>query len=223
MSKQQDLQKQQAAKKALDYIKTDTIVGIGTGSTVDFFIEELVAIKNDLAGVVASSNRSKEKLLQHGFDVLDINSASHIDVYVDGADEVTHAGYAIKGGGGAQTLEKLGASISKSFICIVDESKLVDRLGVEFPLALEVLPDARSYVGRECVKLGANPVYRDGLVTDCGNIILDVYGLNYSDLSELNVILNNIVGVVGHGLFIKEKADKIIVASDDKVVVVDPR
>lgn len=223
MSKQQDLQKQQAAKKALDYIQTDTIVGIGTGSTVDFFIEELVAIKHDLAGVVASSNRSKEKLLQHGFDVLDINSASHIDVYVDGADEVTHAGYAIKGGGGAQTLEKLVASISKSFICIVDESKLVDRLGVEFPLALEVLPYARSYVGRECVKLGANPVYRDGFVTDCGNIILDVYGLNYSDLSELNNILNNIVGVVGHGLFIKEKADKILVASDDKVVVIDPR
>lgn len=223
MSKQQDLQKQRVAKKVIDYIKPEMIVGVGTGSTVDFFIEELAVIKYDLAGVVASSKRSKEKLLQHGFDVLDINSVSQIDVYIDGADEVTRDGYAIKGGGGAQTLEKLVASIADTFICIVDESKLVTHLGHEFPLALEVIPDARSYVGRECIKLKANPVYRGGVKTDNENIILDIYGLDFSNLTELDIILNNIVGVVGHGLFIKEKADKVLIASDNEVVVIDTK
>jgi ribose 5-phosphate isomerase A len=217
----QDQKKQLVAKKALKFITPDTIVGVGTGSTVDFFIKELSALKNEISAVVASSLRTKLQLQEHGFEVIDINNAPSIDVYIDGADEVTILGYCIKGGGGAQTKEKIVAAIANKFICIVDESKLVEKLGAEFPLAIEVLPDARSYVGRECLKLGGNPVYRDGFETDSGNIILDIYGLDYTDLGRLDAELNSIVGVVCHGLFYSQRANTILVATDNDVSEID--
>jgi len=205
--------KQQVAKSALAYVPKDEIIGVGTGSTVDYFIRELATMRHDIAGAVASSERSKKLLEEVGIEVLDINSAPNIAVYIDGADEVERSGYCIKGGGGALTREKIVAAIANKFICIVDDSKVVDVLGRDFPVAIEVLAEARSHVGRDCVAMGANPVYREGFVTDSGHIILDVYGLNFSDIKALDSNLNAIVGVVCHGLFVAERPDTILVAS----------
>ena len=214
-------QKRQVGKEVLKLIPDDEVIGIGTGSTVDYFIAELATIKHKVAGVVTSSLRSTKLLEHYGFSILEVNSVQNIAVYVDGADEINIDGYCIKGGGGAHTREKIVAACAEKFICIVDESKLVKNLGKDFPLAIEVIPDARSYVGRACVKLGANPVYRDGFVTDSGNIVIDVFGLDFTNLTLLNSTLNNITGVVCHGLFVDEKPDLVLVGGESCVRYID--
>ncbi|PRP61587.1 ribose 5-phosphate isomerase A, partial [Bacillus halotolerans] len=181
--KQDDL-KQQVALKALEYVKPGMWVGVGTGSTANFFIDSLAAIKNQIEGTVASSEESAKRLKAHGIPVMDLNSAGELDLYIDGADEVTEFKHMIKGGGAALTREKIVASASKQFICIVDESKKVPFLG-KFPLPVEVIPMARSYIARELVKLGGRPVYREGVVTDNGNIILDVHDLQINEPNKL--------------------------------------
>ena len=208
-----EILKRQVAQHALKYIKHGDIVGVGTGSTVNFFIDQLVQIKNDIEGVVASSEVSKSLLLNAGIRVFDANAVAEISVYIDGADEVDKRGYCIKGGGGALTREKILAALANNFVCIVDQSKIVPILGANFPVAIEVLAEARSYVARACVTLGGNPVYREGFTTDNGNIIIDVYGLDLSDITTIDAELNNIVGVVCHGVFVAQCPDKILVAS----------
>ncbi|MRX28068.1 ribose-5-phosphate isomerase RpiA [Kangiella sp. HZ709] len=207
----QDELKALVGKAAVEYVKEDTIVGVGTGSTVNFFIDELAKIKHKIKGAVSSSEASTERLKNHGIEVFDLNQVSEIPVYVDGADESNHLLALIKGGGGALTREKIIAAVSTKFICIADESKLVRRLG-EFPLPIEVVPMARSYVAREIVKLGGDPVYRAGFVTDNGNVILDVHGLEINEPMKLESILNSLVGVVTNGLFAERSADVLLIA-----------
>ena len=203
--------KQQAAKAALTYLDDDMIVGVGTGSTVNYFIEELVTMKHRLDACVASSKATEARLRAAGFRVIDLNAAAEVSVYVDGADEVNQRHEMIKGGGGALTREKIIASAAKQFVCIVDESKVVTRLGV-FPLAVEVLPLARSFVARELVRLGGDPVYRESFITDNGNIILDVHNLEIMNAITLDEAIKLIPGVVENGLFAKRLADKVVVA-----------
>ncbi len=205
------------AKAALAYVKEDTIVGVGTGSTVNFFIQELATIKHKIDACVASSKATEALLRAAGIPVIDLNSASGVSIYIDGADEVTARGEMIKGGGGAHTREKIIANVAKEFVCIVDESKVVGHLG-EFPVAVEVIPLARSYVARQLVKLGGDPQYRDGFITDNGNIILDVYNLTITTPMELENAINLIPGVVDNGLFANRLADKILVAKADEVI-----
>ena len=193
------------AREAIKYVQ-DSIVGVGTGSTANFFIDELGKIKGRIDGAVASSEKSAERLKANGIRVIDLNSVSEIPVYVDGADEITEHMAMIKGGGGALTREKIVAAVSRKFICIADESKLVGVLG-KFPLPIEVLPMARSYVGREMVKLGGRPELRQGFTTDNGNLILDVYGLSILKPMELESEINQIAGVVTCGLFARRGAD----------------
>jgi ribose 5-phosphate isomerase A len=190
-----------AAKAAIAYIEDDMVIGVGTGSTVNFFIKELAAIKHKIEACVASSKATEALLRAEGIPVIDLNSVQDLPIYVDGADEVNERGEMIKGGGGAT-----------QFICIVDESKVVKRLG-EFPVAVEVVPMARSFVARQIVKLGGDPEYREGFVTDNGNIILDVFNLNFSTPMALEDSLNVIPGVVENGVFAKRLADKVLVAS----------
>ncbi|WP_370515680.1 ribose-5-phosphate isomerase RpiA [Kangiella sp. HZ709] len=211
MTMTQDELKALVGKAAVEYVKEDTIVGVGTGSTVNFFIDELAKIKHKIKGAVSSSEASTERLKNHGIEVFDLNQVSEIPVYVDGADESNHLLALIKGGGGALTREKIIAAVSTKFICIADESKLVRRLG-EFPLPIEVVPMARSYVAREIVKLGGDPVYRAGFVTDNGNVILDVHGLEINEPMKLESILNSLVGVVTNGLFAERSADVLLIA-----------
>lgn len=180
----QDAAKKAAAEAALDYIEAGAVVGVGTGSTANFFIDALARVKHKIDGTVASSEASAARLRSHGITVLDLNSANEVAVYVDGADEATKYLHLIKGGGGALTREKIVAAASKKFICVADESKLVDVLG-KFPLPVEVIPMARSYVARELVKLGGNPVYRQGFTTDNGNVILDTHGLTILEPPKL--------------------------------------
>ena len=206
-------QKQQAAIKAIDYIEDDAIVGVGTGSTVNFFIDALANIKHRINAAVASSLASEKRLKAHNIPVIDLNVAHEVNIYIDGADEITHHKQMIKGGGGALTREKIVAQVAKQFICIVDDSKVVSRLG-EFPLAIEVIPMARSLVARELVILGGSPEYREGFTTDNGNIILDVYQLTIDEPIMLEEKLNNITGVVCHGLFAKRGADKVLVGGE---------
>lgn len=208
----QDVAKKLAAEAALDYVEAGAIVGVGTGSTANFFIDALASIKYKIDGTVASSEASAERLKRHGIAVLDLNSSNDLSVYVDGADEATKYLHLIKGGGGALTREKIVAAASKKFICIADESKLVDILG-KFALPVEVIPMARSYVARELVKLGGNPVYRQGFKTDNGNVILDVHGLSIMDPPSLEAQLNNIAGVVTNGIFARRPADVLLLGS----------
>ncbi|HTN34099.1 MAG TPA: ribose-5-phosphate isomerase RpiA, partial [Marinobacter sp.] len=195
----QDELKHAVAKAALDYItpriENDSIIGVGTGSTANFFIDLLAEIKTRFDGAVASSEATAERLKRHGIPVYDLNSAGPLEFYIDGADETNERLELIKGGGAALTREKIVAAVAKTFICIADESKMVGILG-EFPLPVEVIPSARSHVGREIVKLGGDPVYRDGVVTDNGNIIIDIYNLDISRPIIVEEKLNNIVGIV---------------------------
>ncbi len=210
----QQTQKKSAAKAALEYIEDGMILGVGTGSTVNCLIELLPTIK--LAGAVASSQVTEDRLKALGIEVVDLNFAGTLD-YIDGADEVNEQLQLIKGGGGALTREKIVAAASKKFICMVDESKRVDILGRNFPVPIEVLPQARSYVARQLAEMGAEPVYREGFVTDYGNVILDVYDLDVSNPIALEKELNNIVGVVCNGIFAANQADVLLKAGNDGV------
>jgi ribose 5-phosphate isomerase A len=212
----QDEMKKMVARAALDYVETGTIIGIGTGSTANHFIDHLAGIKRKIDGTVASSQASADRLAGHGIPVLDLNSVDEISVYVDGADESNHHLHLIKGGGGALTREKIVAACSRKFVCIADESKLVDELG-EFPLPIEVIPMARSYVARELVKLGGQPVYREGFTTDNGNDILDVHNLRITDPVKLEQELNNITGVVTVGIFASRPADILLLGTQEGV------
>lgn len=216
----QDEMKKAAGYEALKFIQPDSIVGVGTGSTVNYFIEALGTIKHNIQGAVSSSEASTERLKALGIEVFDLNSVSVLDVYVDGADEINDDKAMIKGGGAALTREKIVAAVAKEFICIVDNTKNVKFLG-EFPLPVEVIPMARSYVAREIVKLGGDPVYREGVVTDNGNVILDVYGMQIAQPRKLEEQLNAIVGVVTNGLFAHRGADKVIVGSPDGVSIIE--
>src|SRR5690554_5364146 len=212
MSTSQDQLKQLAAEAALKYIEPNTIVGVGTGSTVNFFIDALATIKNDIEAAVSSSEASSARLRAHGIEVVELNNVGDLPVYVDGADEIDEHRRMVKGGGGALTREKIIAAVAKKFICIVDESKVVGRLG-QFPVPVEVIPMARSYVAREIVKLGGDPVWRQGFTTDNGNVILDIHNFDILDPIQLEQQLNSIVGVVTNGLFAQRGADTAIIAS----------
>ncbi len=205
--------KKTAAIEALKYVKDDTIIGVGTGSTVNHFIDALATIKERIVGAVSSSEESTKRLKAYGIEVFDLNSVDLIDVYIDGADEITEHMHMIKGGGAALTREKIVAAVAKTFICIADESKQVGMLG-KFPLPVEVIPMARSYVARELVKLGGDPEYRQGVITDNGNVILDVHNLKILDPKKLESDINAIVGVVTNGLFAHRGADILILGTD---------
>ncbi|PSW18594.1 ribose-5-phosphate isomerase RpiA [Photobacterium sanctipauli] len=212
----QDEMKKAAGWAALEYVKKGSIVGVGTGSTVNHFIDALETRKEEIKGAVSSSIASTERLEKIGIPVFDANEVSSLDVYVDGADEINGEYDMIKGGGAALTREKIVAAISKKFICIVDDTKQVDVLG-QFPLPVEVIPMARSYIGRELVKLGGDPVYREGCVTDNGNIILDVHNMEITDAKTLEKQINALPGVVTVGLFADRGADVLLVGSPDGV------
>lgn len=212
----QDALKKAAADMALTFIQPGTVVGVGTGSTANFFIDGLAAMKDDIRGAVASSEASAKRLQSHGITVLSLNDVNEIPVYVDGADEVTRHREMIKGGGGALTREKIVAAVADQFICVVDASKRVNRLGA-FPLPVEVIPMARSYVARRLTALGGRPKYREGFVTDNGNIILDVHGLDIMRPIKLEEKINNIVGVVTNGLFARRPADVVLMATPQGV------
>lgn len=217
----QDELKSAVALAAVNHIKpqldSDSIIGVGTGSTANFFIDQLADIKHLFDGAVASSEATADRLKGHGIPVYDLNTVDAMDFYIDGADETNERLELIKGGGGALTREKIVAAVAKQFICIVDASKKVDLLG-EFPLPVEVIPMARSYVGRELVKLGGDPVYREGFVTDNGNIILDVHNLKILNPKELEESINHITGVVTNGLFALRPADLLFMGTDEGVV-----
>lgn len=210
--------KAQAAKAALAYLEDDMIIGVGTGSTVNYFINELATIKHRIDACVASSKATEARLKAAGIPVIDLNATSDLPIYVDGADEVNKRYEMIKGGGGALTREKIIATVARQFICIVDDSKIVQKLGA-FPLSVEVIPMARSFAARELVKLGGDPVYREDFVTDNGNIILDVYNLEIISAIALEEAIKLIPGVVDNGLFAKRLADKVVVASEAGVTV----
>lgn len=212
----QDDLKRQVAKAALEYVEYDSIVGVGTGSTVNFFIEMLANIKGKIEGAVSSSAASEKLLKRMGIPVFDLNSVKNVPVYIDGADEVNQHRQMIKGGGAALTREKIVAASSDKFICIVDQSKVVDVLG-KFPLPIEVIPMARGYVARELLKLDCDPEYREGVVTDNGNIILDVHGLSLLDPIKLEQQINNITGVVTNGIFAKRPADVVLVSGESGI------
>ena len=206
--------KKLAAEKAIDYVEDGMIVGVGTGSTVAYFIDALAAWKDRIAGAVSSSEQSTARLKSHGIDVIDLNAAGPLSLYVDGADECDPHKRLIKGGGAALTREKIIAEASKTFVCIVDPSKLVPVLG-KFPLPVEVIPMARSLVARELVRIcGGQPVWRDGVVTDNGNVILDVHNLSIVDPIALERAINQIPGVVSVGLFARRAADVVIVGGE---------
>ena len=221
----QDQLKQAVARTAIEYItpklQADSILAVGTGSTANFFIDMLGELKDDFAGAVASSDASAKRLEALGIDVLDLNSVSELVAYVDGADESNAQLALIKGGGAALTREKIVAAVAREFVCIADGSKWVDVLG-EFPLPVEVIPMARSYVARELVKLGGNPVYREGVVTDNGNVILDVHQLSIVDPKALETEINQITGVVASGLFARRGADVLLLGRAEGVETIYP-
>ena len=216
----QDELKQAVADTALDYIQprleNDTILGIGTGSTANLFIDALARIKGQINGTVASSEVSAQRLKSHGIPVYELNTVNQVDFYVDGADESNRALQLIKGGGAALTREKIVSAVAREFICIADESKLVHTLG-EFPLPVEVIPMARSHVARELVKLGGDPIYREGVVTDNGNVILDVYNFSIAQPLSIEGEINNITGVVTNGLFALRPADVLFLGTNEGV------
>ena len=212
----QDELKKLVAEAALKYVVEDAVVGVGSGSTVFMFIDFLSTIKHKIEGAVAASEASAERLKKHGIRVLDLNSVSELPVYVDGADEITEHLHMIKGGGGALTREKIVAAVAKKFVCICDSSKLVPVLG-KFPLPVEVIPMARSYVGREMLKRKAQPVLRENFKTDNGNVILDCHGLAIMDPPALEAELNGIAGVVTNGLFARRGADVLLLGTPEGV------
>jgi ribose 5-phosphate isomerase A len=212
----QDELKQAVARAALAYVVEGRIVGVGTGSTARLFIDALAAIKDRIAGAVASSEDTKKRLEGHGIRVFDLNDVSDIPVYVDGADEINAAMHMIKGGGGALTREKIVSAVAGKFVCIVDGSKRVDVLG-RFPLPVEVIPMARAYVARELTRLGGTPVLRAGVVTDNGNLILDVHGLQIVDPVDLETRIDQIAGVVSNGLFARRPADVCLLGTSSGV------
>ncbi|HLS81046.1 MAG TPA: ribose-5-phosphate isomerase RpiA [Steroidobacter sp.] len=211
-----DRNKQRAAEAALSYVIEDRVLGVGTGSTVNYFIDALAARKLRIPGAVSSSEASTARLKAHGYEVIDLNAAGELDVYVDGADEADERLRLIKGGGAALTREKIIAAASRRFVCIIDESKLVQTLG-RFPLPIEVIPMARSYVARELVALGGHPVYREGVVTDNGGVIIDVHGLRIVEPEALEERINQIPGVITVGLFAKRGADVLLIGADEGV------
>ena len=209
-----------AAQAALQFVKPDMIVGVGSGSTVNCFIEALGTLKDQIKGAVAASKNSEELLRQQGIEVFSSNDVSSLDIYVDGADEINPQKMMIKGGGAALTREKIVAALAKNFICIVDSSKQVDVLGSTFPLPVEVIPMARSQVARKLVALGGAPEYREGVVTDNGNIILDVHNFEILNPVEMEKKLNNIAGVVTNGVFALRPADTVIVGTPDGAKII---
>ena len=222
----QDALKETVAQAAVEYtlgkINTDSIIGIGTGSTANFFINLLAPYKNKFKGAVASSSASERLLKQHGIEVYDLNSVDDMAIYVDGADRANEHLELIKGGGGALTREKITAAVAKEFLCIADESKWVESLGA-FPLPVEVIPMARSHAAREIVKMGGDPVYRQGTVTDNGNVILDIHHLHpIGSAKELEERLNHIAGVVSNGLFALRPADLLLLGSKSGVEAIRP-
>ncbi len=216
----QDQLKAAVAQAALDYIRPklsdDSIIGVGTGSTANYFIDALATVKTSFDGAVASSEATAERLRAHGIPVYELNTVADLEFYIDGADETNEQLELIKGGGGALTREKIVAAVAKEFICIVDDSKKVDILG-EFPLPVEVIPMARSYVARELVKLGGDPVYREGFVTDNGNIILDVHNMDISAPISIEERINQITGVVTNGLFACRPANVLLMGTSEGV------
>ena len=216
----QDELKQSVARAARDYVAdrlpVGAILGVGTGSTANFFIDEIVAIRDRLGGTVASSEATAKRLQGHGIRVLDLNDVAAIGIYVDGADEIDAGMAMVKGGGGALTREKIVAAVAQTFVCICDASKRVSVMG-KFPLPVEVIPMARAYVGRELAKLGGTPKLREGMVTDNGNLILDVHGLSSTDPAGLERQINQIVGVVTNGLFAERGADVLLLAAPEGV------
>ena len=212
----QDELKQAVARAAIEYVPVGGVIGVGTGSTANYFVAELARVKHKFDAAVASSEATAQRLRSAGIDVLDLNGVVELGIYVDGADEVTRALAMVKGGGGALTREKIVAAVARTFVCIADETKLVDVLG-RFPLPVEVIPMARSYVARELVKLGGEPEWRQGFVTDNGNVILDVHGLEITNPVELEGALNQIVGVVTNGLFARRGADVLLLGTRDGV------
>ena len=213
----QDQKKRNAAKVAIDYIKNNAIIGVGTGSTINFFIEELAKNKGFIDGAVSSSVATDKLLKEYNIPIIELNSVDELPVYVDGADEATKNKHLVKGGGGALTREKIIAAASKKFVCIIDDTKLVPILG-KFPLPVEVIPMAQSYVAREIIKLGGQPELRGDFITDNGNIILDIHNMKIENPSELENKIDQITGVVTNGLFAKRPADILIVASDTEVI-----
>jgi ribose 5-phosphate isomerase A len=213
----QNEMKQAVAKAALKYVEIDTIIGVGTGSTANFFIDELATIKHQIKGAVASSEATADRLKSHGIEVFDLNMVNEMSVYIDGADETNKHMHLIKGGGGALTREKIVAAVADKFICIIDETKEVAVLG-KFPLPVEVIPMARSYVAREIVKLGGEPVLREGFTTDNGNVILDIHSMDIMEPVKFENQLNSIVGVVTNGLFAARPADVLLVGTPTGVV-----
>ena len=208
--------KQAVAREAIKYIVDDEVIGVGSGSTANFFIDELAKVKNRFAGAVASSQKTAERLKRHGIRLLDLNGVNELPVYLDGADEITEHLAMIKGGGGALTREKIVAAVAKKFVCIADESKLVPVLG-KFPLPVEVVPMARAYVARQMVSLGGQPKLREGFSTDNGNIVLDVWGLSILNPVELESTINNITGVVTNGLFARRGANVLLLGTKSGV------
>ena len=221
----QDEMKKMAARKAFEYVESlldrDTIIGVGTGSTANFFIQELAKISEKIEGTVASSSESEKRLKALGIPVFDLNSAGEVRIYVDGADEANEHLQLIKGGGAALTREKIIAAASQEFVCIADETKLVPILG-KFPLPIEVIPMARSHVGRQIVKLGGDPVYRENCVTDNGNHIIDVYNLEILEPKKLEQEINQITGVVTNGLFAERSANLLILGTSSGIKSIKP-
>ncbi|MCH9643817.1 MAG: ribose-5-phosphate isomerase RpiA [Gammaproteobacteria bacterium] len=211
-SKQQDKLKQQVAAAALEFAKQHDTIGVGTGSTVNYFIEALSSIKNTIDVTIASSTATEKLLKKHGFAVVDLNTVSKLPIYIDGADEFNQHLCLVKGGGGALTREKIIAASADQFVCITDSSKKADVLGRQFAIPIEVIPMARGYVAREIVKLGGSPEYREGFKTDNGNIILDIHNFEVLNPVEMEQRLNNITGVVTNGLFAQRKADVVLMA-----------
>lgn len=212
----QDAAKKAAAEAALKYVEKGEVLGVGTGSTVNYFIDALASLRHDIPGAVSSSNASTERLKKVGIPVLDLNRTGTLSIYVDGADEADAHFHLIKGGGGALTREKIIAAASRKFVCVADESKLVRVLG-KFPLPVEVIPMAQSYVGRQMVALGGRPVLREGFITDNGNVILDVHDLSIVDPVKLENQINQITGVVTVGLFAQRPADVLLIGSTSGV------
>jgi ribose 5-phosphate isomerase A len=218
----QDELKAAVAREALKHVLEDAVIGVGSGSTADFFVDELAGMKGRIAGAVASSERTAERLKRHAIPVLDLNNVPDLPIYVDGADEITEGMAMIKGGGGALTREKIVAAVASKFVCIADESKLVPVLG-KFPLPVEVIPMARSFIGREMVKLGGTPRLRAGFTTDNGNLVIDVAGLSITDPVGLENRINNLPGVVSVGLFAQRGADVLLLGTPAGVRTVTPR
>lgn len=213
--------KKLAAQEALKFVQPDTIVGVGSGSTVNCFIEALGSMRDEIKGAVAASKASEELLRQQGIEVFSANDVSSLDIYVDGADEINPQKMMIKGGGAALTREKIVASLAKKFICIVDSSKLVDVLGSTFPLPVEVIPMARSQVARKLVALGGSPEWREGVITDNGNVILDVHNFAIMNPIEMEKELNNVAGVVTNGIFALNAAHTVIVGTPEGAKVIE--